>query len=229
MYLILAAEGDPNPILPNIAEIIVGLVAFAILLFLLQRLVFPRFEQVYRQRTEEIEGGMARAEAAQAEAQRALQLYQSQLGEARQEAARLRENARAEGGAILAEMREQAQSEAARITATSRQQIETDRLAAQAQLRVELGRLAAELAGRIIGERLDDDARQRRTVDRFLDELEAADASGDGAALARSRTGGATAATTPTAEGESEGPLKRLTGLLRRDRSEDGTPGEEDG
>jgi F-type H+-transporting ATPase subunit b len=35
-----------------------------------------------------------------------------------------------------------------------------------------VGALAIELANRIVGEALDDQARQSRVVDRFLDELE---------------------------------------------------------
>jgi F-type H+-transporting ATPase subunit b len=40
-------------------------------------------------------------------------------------------------------------------------------------LRAEVGTLATDLAGRIVGEALDDQARQSRVVDRFLADLEA--------------------------------------------------------
>ena len=70
-------------------------------------------------------------------------------------------------------MREQAQTEAARIVEHAHTQIEADRKAAVASLRAEVGTLATTLAGRIVGESLDDD-RQSRVVDRFLAELEGA-------------------------------------------------------
>ncbi len=69
-------------------------------------------------------------------------------------------------------MREQAQAESRRITDQAHQQIEADRVRALTQLRGEVGTLATDLAGRIVGESLEDEARQRRVVDRFLDELE---------------------------------------------------------
>jgi F-type H+-transporting ATPase subunit b len=47
-----------------------------------------------------------------------------------------------------------------------------------ASLRSEVGTLATALAGRIVGESLDDEARQRRVVDRFLAELETQGADG---------------------------------------------------
>ena len=69
-------------------------------------------------------------------------------------------------------MREQAQAESKRITAQAHQQIEAERKQALASLRADVGRLAVDLASRVVGESLEDEARQRRTVDRFLAELE---------------------------------------------------------
>jgi len=128
---------------------------------------------MYAERTEAIEGGIQKAEKAQADAAAALEQYQAQLADARGEAARIREDAREQGAAILAEMREQAHAESARILATAQQQIEAERQAAVASLRSEVGSLASSLASKIVGESLADDERQQRVVDRFLADLEA--------------------------------------------------------
>jgi F-type H+-transporting ATPase subunit b len=175
---VLVAEGGVGwpervPILPHPAELIIGLIAFAILYWLIAKYVVPRFEQVYAERTAAIEGGMKRAEEAQAEAAAALEQYRAQLAEARGEAGRIREEAREEGAQILAEMRAQAQAEAHRITESAHTQIVAERQQAVVQLRTEVGTLATELASRVVGESLEDEARQRRTVERFLAELEA--------------------------------------------------------
>ena len=69
-------------------------------------------------------------------------------------------------------MREQAQAEARRVTESAQAQIQAERQQALTALRVEVGTLATELASRIVGESLTDQARQSRMVDRFLDELE---------------------------------------------------------
>src|SRR3954468_13218420 len=114
--LIWAAE-EHNPLLPPLGEIIIGLIAFAIVLLVLFRFVAPRFEQVFRARREAIERGIERAEALQAEAKAALDQYRAQLAEARTEAAQIRDAARAEGQQILEELRAQAQEESARILA----------------------------------------------------------------------------------------------------------------
>jgi F-type H+-transporting ATPase subunit b len=170
-------NGFPSgfPLLPHPAEMIVGVIAFAILYWLYKTKVVPRMEEMYAERTAAIEGGMQQAEEAQQQAQAALEQYQAQLAEARAEAARIREEAREQGAAIVAEMRGHAQSEAARITEAAHKQIEAERQQAVVQLRTEVGRLSTDLAGRIVGESLEDEARQRGIVDRFLAELEAGD------------------------------------------------------
>jgi F-type H+-transporting ATPase subunit b len=175
---VLAAEegdgfwADAYPIIPHPAELIVGLIAFAILYWLVKTKVVPRFEEVLAARTEAIEGGINRAAEAQAEAQAALEEYRSQLADARKESARIREEAREQAAAIVAETREQAQSEARRIVEGAQQQIENDRQQAFQQLTAQVGSMAVDLASRIVGESLEDEARQRRTVERFLAELE---------------------------------------------------------
>ena len=133
----------------------------------------PSFEKTFAERTQAIEGGLSAAETKQAEADAKLAELEKQLADARHEAARIREEAREQGAAIVAEMREQAQAESARIVEHGKTQIEAERQQAVTSLRAEVGTLATGLAGRIVGESLDDEARQSRVVERFLAELEA--------------------------------------------------------
>lgn len=183
---ILAAE-EPSVLVPPVGEIIIGLIAFAIVLFVVVKFVAPRFEQVFQARRAAIEGGIERAEAMQVEAKAALEQYRAQLAEARNEAAQIRDAARAEGQQILEELRTQAQEESARIVARGEEQLAGQRQQIVHELRGQIGTLAVDLAGRVVGESLADDARRSGTVDRFLDELDGmAAGSPDG------QTGGAT-------------------------------------
>jgi F-type H+-transporting ATPase subunit b len=130
------------------------------------------FEKAFAARTEAIQGGMEKAEKAQRDAQVALEQYTAQLSDARGEAQTIREEARVQGAAIIEELRGKAQEEAARITAAATASIEAERQQAITSLRNEVGSLATELASKIVGEALDDQVRQSRIVDRFLDDLE---------------------------------------------------------
>lgn len=169
---IMAAEEGSSPLIPNLWELLVTLVGFAVLMFIVIKFVMPAFEKTFAERTAAIEGGIAKAEAAQAEANAALDEYKQQLVDARTEANRIREEARAEGAQILAELKEKAGAESARITEQAHVQIEAERQAAVVSLRAEVGTLATELASRIVGESLSDDQRSARVVDRFLADLE---------------------------------------------------------
>jgi len=177
----LAASSQPNPLVPNWVEVIVGGIAFFIVFFALWKVLLPRIMKVLEERTEQIEGGIERAKEMQAEAQRLLEQYQAQLAEARHEAARLREDAREQGAAIIAELREQAQAEARRITESAHAQIAADRQQAFTSLRAEVGELSVQLASKIVGESLENEARQSRVVERFLAELEASEHPASGA------------------------------------------------
>lgn len=167
-----AADAAPSPLAVNWSEVLVVAVGFAILMFIVIKFIVPMFEKTYADRTEAIEGGIAKAEKAQAEASAALGEYKQQLVEARTEANRIREEARSEGAQILADLKEKAAAESARITEQAQTAIAAERQAAVVSLRAEVGSLATTLAGRIVGESLDDDARASRVVDRFLADLE---------------------------------------------------------
>lgn len=170
---VTAAEGDDtNPLAFEWVEFALALVIFGILFLLIKKFVVPSFEKTFADRTQAIEGGLAAAESKQAEADAKLAELEQQLADARHEAARIREEAREQGAQIVAEMREQAQAESTRIVEHGKAQIEAERQSAVASLRAEVGNLATGLAGRIVGESLEDDARQSRVVERFLAELE---------------------------------------------------------
>ncbi len=166
------AQGNQDPLLPSTPELVVGAICFVLVFGIMGYLLMPRIQKTLAERTELIEGGMAKAEEEQAEAAQVLEQYKQQLAEARHEAARMREEAREQGAQIIAEMREQAQAEARRITESAQAQIQAERQQALTALRTEVGALATELASRIVGESLEETARQGRMVDRFLDELE---------------------------------------------------------
>lgn len=170
---ILAASESVNPLLPNPWEILVTGVGFAVLLFIVIKVIAPKFEQSYEDRVTAIEGGLEKAEAAQKEAEETLAQYKAQLLEARTEANRIREEARSEGAQILADLKTKATDEATRITEQSHRQIEAERVAALTSLRTDVGVLATELASKVVDEALKDDARAQRVVDQFLTDLEA--------------------------------------------------------
>jgi F-type H+-transporting ATPase subunit b len=168
----LADAASQDPLVPTWPELIIGIIVFVVVFGVLGRMLLPRIVKTLEEREDQIEGGLNRADEAQAEAQALLEQYRQQLADARQEASRIREEAQEQGAQIIAERRERAEAEARRINESAQAQIEADRQQALTSLRTEVGSLATELASRIVGESLADQARQSRMVDRFLDSIE---------------------------------------------------------
>ncbi|RXS78953.1 F0F1 ATP synthase subunit B [Streptomyces sp. TM32] len=173
----MAAEVPENPLVPPIPELVIGLVAFFIVFGILAKKLLPNINKVLEERRKQIEGRIEEAEATQAEAQQVLADYRAQLADARHEAARLRQEAQEQGATLIAEMRAEGQRQREEIIAAGHAQIEADRKQAALSLRQDVGKLATELAGKLVGESLEDVARQSRTIDRFLDEVESKAAS----------------------------------------------------
>ncbi|WP_239311514.1 MULTISPECIES: F0F1 ATP synthase subunit B [unclassified Frankia] len=167
-----SGHSDENVLIPPLGELLIGTLSFGLLVAFFFWKVYPQIKRAYAERTEAIEGNLARAQHAQREAQELLTSYRAQLADAQTEAARIREDAREQGGRILAELRSQAGAEVAEIKARGEAQLAAERAQIVAQLRREVGDIALELATKIVGHELERDDRQRQLVDDFIAGLE---------------------------------------------------------
>ena len=171
--IVAAAEGEAkNPLLPAIYDIVWSSVVFAILLVFFWFRVLPNFKKNLDARTEAIEGRLAAAEKAQAEADAKTANIEAEQAAARAEASQIREEARAEAAVIGVEIKEAAQAEGARMLAAAKAQIEAETQAALVSLRAEVGSLAVDLASSVVGESLKNDKLAANVVDSFLADLE---------------------------------------------------------
>lgn len=165
------AEGT-NFLVPN-ATFFAELVAFAIVLGILWRYVLPPVTKALNERAEIVRTQMEEADATKVKLAATEADYREKMKEASTVAAQIRDEARADAAAIRDEILAKAREESDRIIAAGRNQLEAERSAIVRQLRSEVGTLAVDLASRIVGESLENEARQRGTVDRFLSELDA--------------------------------------------------------
>src|SRR6188472_2359560 len=154
--LAASTEGDSNFLVPN-ATFVAELVAFGLLLWALARFVLPPLKKAMTQRQDFIDRQIKDSQDARERVEQTEVDLKALLAETRADASRIREEARAEGRAIIAELREKAEEESSRIRERGEQQLAAEREQVIAAVRADLGRLAAELAERI--------------VDRFLDDL----------------------------------------------------------
>ncbi|PFG20292.1 F0F1 ATP synthase subunit B [Serinibacter salmoneus] len=181
--MVMAAEDTEAPsgidvFLPADYDIIWSLVVTAVIAFFFFKYLMPKMTALLDERAAKIEGGLEHAAKVQAEADAAKSEQEKELLQARQEAARIREAATVESNEIVNAGKAKASEEAARIVESAQRQIDAERQAAVVSLRSDIGSLATDLASRIVGESLADDARQSRVVDRFLEELESSENAG---------------------------------------------------
>ncbi len=172
-----AKEGEtPNPLLPAIYDITWSSVVFVVLLTFFWFKVLPGFKKMLDERAKAIEGRLADAEAAQKAAEERTAAVEAEQEKLRAESSTIREEARAEGAAILAEMKAQASAESERLAQIAKSALDAERESAMNALRNEVGGLAIELASRIVAVKLQDDAIANKVVDEFIKELEAKEA-----------------------------------------------------
>ncbi|MEJ2865427.1 F0F1 ATP synthase subunit B [Actinomycetospora flava] len=181
---LLAAEqpaGEPYAAFPHVAEIIVGLIAFSLLVYVIGKFAWPNVVTSHEDTKKQIEGGIAKAEAMEADAKAELARSRERLAGVDDETARIRDDARADAERIGQDMDARAAEEAERVRAQGRQSLEASRSRAIAELRAQTGRESVELSRRIVESALSDDASRGASVDRFLDELEAMGGAGSSA------------------------------------------------
>lgn len=183
--LVVAAEEaagageSPNPLLPEPVELIVGIIAFAIVFGVLARFAFPPLTQMLRHRTDKIQGDLERAEQAKTEAEGQLADYRRQLAGAREEADRIIEEARKTADQLRKDLQAKAEREAQGIVARAQEEIRAERDRVLQELKQTVGEIAVELAGRIVGQSLDKGAHDRLIDDYIAQVARSGDGSED--------------------------------------------------
>lgn len=175
---------EAKDLYPAVGELIIGLLAFAVLFFFTWKWVIPRFKQVLEERREQIQGEMERAESTRKDADKLQEEYRTQLAGAGDEANRIIEEARATAEQLRRDLQAKAEEESNAIVARAHEEIRAERDRVFQELRGQVGSIAVELAARVVGESLDERAHQR-LIDEFIDEVAsgpAANGNGKGSA-----------------------------------------------
>ncbi|MGA8116753.1 MAG: F0F1 ATP synthase subunit B [Actinocatenispora sp.] len=152
--------------------LIAELVGFVLLLVALWRLVLPRVNTMLTDQQKQIKAQLDEGRAASERLRKAEAEYQKTVAEGSQVAASIRDEARADAVAIREEILAKANEDRDRLLAAGREQLVTERQALIRELRSELGAMTVDLARQILTESLEDEERQRGTVERFLTTLE---------------------------------------------------------
>lgn len=166
------AESGIMLFVPKMYDIVWSAVILVIVALFFYKFFLPKFQAVFDERAAKIEGGIAKAERAQKDADEAKAKYEAQLSNARVEASKIRDDARAEASHIVADARSRAEADANQITASAQRAIASQQQQALVSLKGEVGALATALAGKILGSELQDEKVQSSMIDQMIDSMD---------------------------------------------------------
>jgi F-type H+-transporting ATPase subunit b len=177
--LVLAAEEPPNPIIPDVAELIYGTAAFVIVFLILAKFAFPALNKMLHERTSKIQGDLEKAEQTRSQAETELARYRQELAGAREEANRIIEEARRTAAQMQRDLQTKAEEEAAQTIDRAQEEIRAERDRALQELRAQVATIAVDLAGRVVEESLDQAAHQR-LIDGYIEQVAGGNGHGRG-------------------------------------------------
>lgn len=157
-------------ILPAVDELIWGAVAFAAVLFILNKFAFPLLKETVEKREQQIQNDLEAAESAKTEAEQAKANYEKQIADARGEANRIIEEARRQAEDVRKDLIAKAERDAEQVATRAEEQLEAERSRTVTELQSTLGDLAIELAEKVVNRSLDASA-HRELVDAYIKEV----------------------------------------------------------
>jgi F-type H+-transporting ATPase subunit b len=173
-FLLLAQEEDKfSPVTPVLSELIWAAIFFLLLFVIIAKVALPKLNATLAAREAALSGKLVQAEQAKAESDTVLAEYRAKLADAQTEANRIIEEGRRTGETIVADARTRAEAEAQTLVTRAQSDIQAERDRAIGALRSELATLSIDLASKVVGSSLDDDA-SRRLVDSYIDQLTSA-------------------------------------------------------
>lgn len=160
----------PNPLLPETNEIIWGAFGFLVVFFFVAKFGYPAIKKSMDARTERIRSDLSAAEAQRSEADQLLADYRAQLADAKNESARIIEEARQAADGLKREQEARLQTELAEMRTRATADIEAAKTQAIADLRGEVAQLAVGAAEVVVGKNLDQ-ATQVQLIEDYINQV----------------------------------------------------------
>jgi F-type H+-transporting ATPase subunit b len=166
----LAAEGGSVSLFPNPVELIWTVINFAVLFFVLYKLLYKPLLGAISTRENEINAMIAKAKADQAEADRLRKEFEAKVAEAQREAQSILNQATKAATAAKEQIEAEARTKAAEMIESATKTIEREKAKAVAELREEVANLAVMVASKVIEKNLNNEE-QKRLAESFVAEV----------------------------------------------------------
>ena len=199
----------PNPILPEMNELIWGTASFLLLFLLMSKVALPGMKKAMDARSEKIRSSLDEADRAREQAQVVLADYQRQLADAKGEAGRIIDDARQTAESVKRDLMARAEAEAEEQRQRNAEQIAAERERVMSELQGQVALLAVEMAERVVEASLDRDA-NLRLIENYISTVGAkgngkGNGKGDGDGDGKGEGAGAGAGSAANTEGAGGG------------------------
>lgn len=167
---IKTCEEAPNPILPAIDEIIWGTLAFLVVFIGIAKFGYPAIKKGMDDRTERIQNDLDAAESAKTDAENVKAEYERHLADAKNEAARIIEEARQAADGVRRDLIARAEAEAAELRRRNIETVAGERDRVMVEMQSQVANLAIELAEKVVEASLDREA-NLQLIENFINNV----------------------------------------------------------
>ncbi len=161
----------PAILTPDLGLLFWMLLAFAVIFFVLAKYDFPAITNMVEERKQYIDESLKKAHEASERLENIKQEGEAILQEAREKQALILKEAAETREAIVEKAQEKAREESARLLEDAKMQISAEKQNAIRDIRSQVAELSVQIAEKILRDKLSSDAAQMDMIDRLLDEI----------------------------------------------------------
>lgn len=167
-WIILA---DFSPIKPDFGLLFWTSVIFLLFWFLIGKMAFRPIANALKKREDDIQNSLDEAKKARQEMANLKSQNEELLKQAAEERAMILREAKEAKETIIAEARDKAKEEAKRIVADAKEQIENQKMAAIIDMKNQAGKMAIEIAEKVLRKELQGNTEHESFVSKLVDEF----------------------------------------------------------
>lgn len=163
--------GEFTVLRPDLGLIVWTTVFFGIFWLLVGKNAFKPISDALKKREQDIKDALYEAQKARAEISNLKSEHQALMAKASEERTEILKQAKEARDKMIADAREKAKEEASRIISNAMTTIENEKMAALIDIKNRSGKLALEIAEKILRKEMQNDSEQQRFAKKLVDEI----------------------------------------------------------
>lgn len=169
--MMFLAGGGFSILMPSFGHIFWATVAFVIFWAIMSKVAFKPITEALLERENEIQSSLDEAKSAREEMAQLKSEHENLLAQAREERSKILKEAKAAGENIVVVAKDKAKVEANRIVTSAKEQIENEKMAAMIDIKNTSGKMALDIAEKVIQKELANSKEHQSFVQKLVSEI----------------------------------------------------------